>query len=112
MNMSLFKAPLFNTFLEAETIPTLNIYQSRLYMNAWGFKALGHFFPPIVSVSIRIWIWGVPGLAWNSNWESQDFSGKQEEESVAAKEHQSGIVCFFNTSSLVWMYPSFSKQEL
>lgn len=61
MNISLFKAPLFYTFLEAETLPTFTTYQGRLYMNAWGFKALEHFFPPIISISLTIWIWELAG---------------------------------------------------
>lgn len=74
-----------------------------------GVQSTWTFPPTVVSVSLRIWIWGLLRLAWKSNWESQDFSGKREEDSVVTKERQSGIVCFLITRSLVWMYPSFSK---
>lgn len=110
----IIQSSMFYTFLEAETLPTFTTPQSRLSMNAWGFKALEHFPPHHINISYDLDL----GTGWDwlgkMSRESQDLSGKWEEgKSVGAKKVTLELFFFLpQTSSIVRTYPSFSKQEL
>lgn len=110
----IIQSSMFYTFLEAETLPTFTTLKADY---PWMHGVSKHLstFPPIISISLTIWIWGLAGIGlekWVGNLKICLESGKKANQWELRRSLWN---CFFflpQTSSIVWTYPSFSKQEL